>query len=76
MRPYVVTARRVAYLLAGASLTQSRGLPSAVLCSALPTGVKEAPVSCERTSVGLMCTRVRLSRRRSMGEARTCFGRG
>jgi len=40
-------------LLAGTSLTQPRGLPSAFPCLAFPTCVKEAPVFGERTSVGL-----------------------
>src|SRR6476646_2394983 len=43
VRPYGVTTHGAEELLAGASLTQSRGLPSAVPCSAFPTGCEGGP---------------------------------
>ena len=53
VRPYGVIAQRSGWLRAGASLTQPRGLRSAGPRARPIQHVWEAPVFCERTSVGL-----------------------
>ena len=63
-------------MLAGALLAQSRGLPSGGCVLGLSDRCEGGPGVLRAYELVWMCMRVRLSRRRSMGEVARCFGRG
>jgi hypothetical protein len=75
LRPYEVAARSSSQLLAGTSLTQSRGLPSAFPCLAFPTCVRRPRCFVSVRVSGWMCMPGRSLQRRSMADRRGVQGR-